>query len=144
MERPIRVLTVRPSLDGHWRGLAVVSAALRDAGMEVIYGGTALNAEEIVNVALQEDVDAIGLSMYGRFGIAYKVQEKLRGLQDRPLLVVGGTVPPAEVKSLKEAGIDEVFVAGSGLDSIVDFIREKCSLRKARSVSRVERDSGLQ
>ncbi len=122
----------------------MVSAALRDAGMEVIYGGTALNAEEIVNVALQEDVDAIGLSMYGRFGIAYKVQEKLRGLQDRPLLVVGGTVPPAEVKSLKEAGIDEVFVAGSGLDSIVDFIREKCSLRKARSVSRVERDSRLQ
>jgi methylmalonyl-CoA mutase, C-terminal domain len=126
MDRPIRVFTVRPSLDGHWRGLAVVSAALRDAGMEVIYGGTALNAEEIVGVAMQEDVDVIGLSMYGRFGIAYRVAEKIRELADRPLLLVGGTIPPGEVESLKQAGIDEVFVAGSGLDRIVDFIREKC------------------
>ncbi len=132
MERPIRILTIRPSLDGHWRGLAVVSAALRDAGMEVIYGGTALNADEIVNVAVQEDVDVIGLSMYGRFGTAYKVLEKIRDIQPRPLLLVGGTVPPDELESLKKAGVDGVFVAGTGLESIVEFIRERCSQRDDR------------
>ena len=130
METKIRVLTVRPSLDGHWRGLAVVSAALRDAGMEVIYGGTALNADEITNAALQEDVDVIGLSMYGRFGIAYKVARQLPEMHsNRPLLLVGGTVPPTEVDSLKAAGVDEVFSAGSSLDSIVEYIFAKCAER---------------
>jgi methylmalonyl-CoA mutase C-terminal domain/subunit len=129
METKIRVLTARPSLDGHWRGLAVVSAALRDAGMEVIYGGTALNADEITNAALQEDVDVIGLSMYGRFGIAYKVAHLLDIQGHRPLLLVGGTVPPTEVESLKAAGVDEVFSAGSNLDSIVKYIFAKCAER---------------
>ena len=131
MQRPIRILTVRPSLDGHWRGLAVVSAALRDAGMEVIYGGTALNVDEIVNAAIQEDVDVIGLSMYGRFSVAYKVQEKLRNLPSGPFLVVGGTVPPQDVTALKEAGIEGVFVSGTSLDTIVAFIREKCRDRES-------------
>lgn len=130
MESRIRVLTVRPSLDGHWRGLAVVSAAMRDAGMEVIYGGVALNADEITNAAIQEDVDVIGLSMYGRFATAYKVCELLRELSGRrPLLVVGGAVPPNEVEQLKNSGVDGVFVAGSSLDSIVDYIRAKCRER---------------
>jgi methylmalonyl-CoA mutase C-terminal domain/subunit len=130
METKIRVLTARPSLDGHWRGLAVVSAALRDAGMEVIYGGTALNADEITSAALQEDVDVIGLSMYGRFGIAYKVAQQLLEIQgNRPLLLVGGTVPPTEVESLKAAGVDEVFSAGSSLDSIVKYIFARCAER---------------
>ena len=132
MERPIRILTVRPSLDGHWRGLAVVSAALRDAGMEVIYGGTALNVDEIVNAAIQEDVDVVGLSMYGRFSVAYKVQEKLRNLPSGPFLVVGGTVPPQDVTALKEAGIEGVFVSGTSLDTIVGFIREQCSNRESK------------
>lgn len=132
MEKPIRVLTARPSLDGHWRGLAVISAALRDAGMEVIYAGTALNAEQIMAAALEEDVDVIGLSMYGRFGTAYEVAHKLEELGDeRPLLLVGGTVPPNEIGSLKKAGVDEVFVAGSSLDSIVDYIRERHRVRFA-------------
>lgn len=132
MERPIRVLTVRTSLDGHWRGLAVVTAAMRDAGMEVIYGGTALSPEEIINAALQEDVDVVGLSMYGRFGIAYKVCERLREVRDRrPLLLVGGTVPPNEIRPLKESGVDEIFVSGSSLDSIVSYIRNKCGEREA-------------
>lgn len=130
MEAPIRVFTVRPSLDGHWRGLAVVSAALRDAGMEVIYGGTALNADEIVAAAIQEDVDVIGLSMYGRFGIAYRVAEKIRDIPQRPLLIVGGTVPPNEIDSLKQAGVSQVFTAGTRLETIVEFIRKGCSLRK--------------
>ncbi len=130
METRIRVLTVRPSLDGHWRGLAVVSAALRDAGMEVIYGGVALNADEITNAAIQEDVDVIGLSMYGRFGTVYKVCELLRDLPGRrPLLVVGGAVPPNEIEPLKNSGVDGIFVAGSSLDSIVAYIRAKCRER---------------
>ena len=107
----------------------MVSAAMRDAGMEVIYGGTALNADEIVNAAVQEDVDVIGLSMYGRFGTAYKVLEKLRAIPHRPLLVVGGTVPPNEFEALKQAGVDGVFVAGTSLESIVEFIRSRCSQR---------------
>ncbi len=132
MDRRIRILTVRPSLDGHWRGLAVVSAALRDAGMEVIYGGTALNAEEITSAAIQEDVDVIGLSMYGRFGTVYKVCERLRELPGRrPLLVVGGTVPPNEIEPLTKSGVDAVFVPGSSLDSIITYIREKCRERAA-------------
>lgn len=110
----------------------MVSAALRDAGMEVIYGGTALNADEIVNAAVQEDVDVIGLSMYGRFGTAYKVLEKLRAIQHRPLLVVGGTVPPNELEALKAAGVDGVFVAGTSLESIVEFIRSSCGRRHDR------------
>ena len=130
METRIRVLTVRASLDGHWRGLAVVSAALRDAGMEVIYGGAALNADEITIAAIQEDVDVIGLSMYGRFGVAYKVCERLRELSGgRPLLVIGGAVPPNEIEPLKNSGVDGVFVAGSSLDSIVAYIRAKCRER---------------
>lgn len=134
MEKPIRVLTARPSLDGHWRGLAVVSAALRDAGMEVIYAGTALNADQITAAALQEDVDVVGLSMYGRFGTAYEVAHRLEELgNERPLLLVGGTVPPNEIGLLKKAGVDEVFVAGSSLDSIVDYIRERCQIRSARN-----------
>jgi len=132
MERPIRILTVRPSLDGHWRGLAVVSAAMRDAGMEVIYGGTALNADEIVSAAVQEDVDVIGLSMYGRFGTAYKVLEKLRTIPHPPLLVVGGTVPPGELEVLKQAGVNEVFVAGTSLEAIVESIRGMCDQRDDR------------
>lgn len=139
MERRIRVLTARPSLDGHWRGLAVVSAALRDAGMEVIYGGTALNADEIVDAALQEDVDVIGLSMYGRFGIAHRVAEKVRDIPERPLLLVGGTVPPSEIDSLKQSGVDEVFTAGSSLATIVDFIREKSGSRRSKSWKRAVR-----
>ncbi len=109
-----------------------MSAAMRDAGMEVIYGGTALNVDEIVNAAIQEDVDVIGLSMYGRFSVAYKVQEKLRNLSGGPFLVVGGTVPPQDVKALKEAGIEGVFVSGTSLDTIVTFIREKCRNRERK------------
>lgn len=127
--KPIRILTVRPSLDGHWRGLAVVSAALRDAGMEVIYGGV-LNAAEIANAAIQEDVEVIGLSMYGRFGVALKLMQILCEKNFRPLVVVGGTIPPDAIKVLKEAGVDEVFPAGSSLDSIVHYVREKCEKRE--------------
>lgn len=105
---------------------------MRDAGMEVIYGGTALNVDEIVNAAIQEDVDVIGLSMYGRFSVAYKVQEKLRNLPGGPFLVVGGTVPPQDVKTLKEAGIDGVFVSGTSLDTIVAFIRDKFKTRESK------------
>lgn len=127
-KKPIKVLAVRPSLDGHWRGLAVVSAALRDAGMEVIYGGV-LNAEEIASAAIQEDVDVIGLSMYGRFGIALGLMQILAEKKFTPLVIVGGTIPPDAVIRLKEAGVDEVFPAGSSLDAIVHYIREKCEKR---------------
>jgi len=120
----IRVLMAKASLDGHWRGIAVVSTALRDAGMEVIYGG-ALSAAQIAEAAIQEDVDVIGINI----GAGYlAVQELMQLLHekgaDNVLVVAGGTIPPQDIPWLKQIGVAGVFPPGSRLDSIVAFIRE--------------------
>ena len=121
----IKVLLVKPSLDGHWRGPAVVAAALRDAGMEVVYGGV-MGAEETAAAAIQEDVDVIGLSIYGGHGIPLQLMRMLSERAVKPVVIAGGTISAQAARKLKEAGVDEVFPAGSSLTAIVDYVRERC------------------
>ena len=124
-KRKIRVLMAKPGLDGHYRGAIVVSTALRDAGMEVIYVGNQEPAN-IVNIAIQEGVDVIGLSNYsaGHLRLTTQVIENLKkkNAQDI-LLIVGGIVPPIDIPVLKEAGVAEVFPPGSPVQNIVEFVK---------------------
>jgi methylmalonyl-CoA mutase, C-terminal domain len=123
---PIRVLVAKPGLDGHDRGAKVIARALRDAGMEVIYTGLRQTPEMIVNAALQEDVDCIGLSILsGAHNVI--VPRVLALLKERNandiLVVLGGTIPAQDIAALKEQGVAEVFGPGTSLESTVDFIR---------------------
>ncbi|HTV54335.1 MAG TPA: cobalamin B12-binding domain-containing protein [Terriglobia bacterium] len=126
MSRPLRVLVAKPGLDGHDRGAKIVARALRDAGMEVIYTGLRQTPEQIVSAALQEDVDAIGISILSgaHNSIVPRICELLRqeGMQD-VLLVVGGIIPDEDIAGLKEKGVAEVFQPGASTEAIVDFIR---------------------
>jgi methylmalonyl-CoA mutase C-terminal domain/subunit len=125
-QRKIRVLIVKPGLDGHDRGAKVVARALRDAGMEVIYGGLRQTPEMIVETAIQEDVDVIGLSILSgaHMDLFSRITElaKKEGL-DRVLIVAGGIIPNADLEAVKAMGIDEVFGPGSSVYDIVDYIR---------------------
>ena len=124
MKKGIRVLLARLGLDAHWRGSIVVAHALRDAGMEVIYIGNQM-PKEIVETAIQEDVDIIGLSSLSgnHMILAPEVVKRLRekGTQEIPV-VLGGTVPPDDIPILKEAGIAGIFGPGSSLKEIIQFI----------------------
>jgi methylmalonyl-CoA mutase, C-terminal domain len=123
---PIRVLVAKPGLDGHDRGAKVIARALRDAGMEVIYTGLRQTPEMIVNAALQEDVQVIGLSILSgaHQSIVPRILSLLRdkGMTD-VLVVVGGVIPDEDAAELKKAGVAEVFQPGASLARIVDFIR---------------------
>jgi methylmalonyl-CoA mutase, C-terminal domain len=127
MDRRIRVLVCKPGLDGHDRGAKVIARALRDAGMEVIYTGLRQTPEMIVNAALQEDVQVIGLSILSgaHNAIVPRVLDLLRqrGMDD-VLVVLGGTIPDADAEDLKRLGVAAVFQPGASLDAIVEFIRE--------------------
>lgn len=124
----VRILVAKPGLDGHDRGAKIVARALRDAGMEVIYTGLRQTPEQIVSAALQEDVDAIGISILSgaHNTILPRICELLRnqGMED-VLLVVGGIIPDEDIPSLKQAGVAEVFQPGTSTQAIVDFIRSK-------------------
>ena len=124
-DKAIRVLIAKTSIDGHWRGAAVVSVALRDAGMEVVYGGQ-LTADEIAAAAIQEGVHVVGLNIGGSYGTVEKIMQTLHssGLDD-VLVVAGGNIPPEDIPVLKQFGIAEVFPPGTETDSIVRFIRDK-------------------
>ncbi len=124
-DKAIRVLLAKTSIDGHWRGVAVVAVALRDAGMEVVYGGQ-LTADQIAAAAVQESVDVVGLNIGGRYGTVEKIMQTLcsNGLDD-VLVVAGGNIPPEDIPVLKQFGIAEVFPPGSETDAIVRFIRDK-------------------
>jgi methylmalonyl-CoA mutase, C-terminal domain len=129
---PIRVLVAKPGLDGHDRGAKVIARALRDAGMEVIYTGLRQTPEMIVNAALQEDVDCIGLSILsGAHNVL--VPRVLALLKERNatdiLVVLGGTIPAHDVAALKAQGVAEVFGPGTGLESTVAFIRDRVKPR---------------
>ncbi len=125
-DRPIRVLVAKPGLDGHDRGAKIVARALRDAGMEVIYTGLRQTPEQIVNAAVQEDVDAIGISILSgaHNTLLPRICQMLReqGMDD-VLVVVGGIIPHEDAHSLKQAGVAEIFQPGASTQSIVDFIR---------------------
>jgi methylmalonyl-CoA mutase C-terminal domain/subunit len=126
-ERKIRVLVAKPGLDGHDRGAKVIARALRDAGMEVIYTGLHQTPEMIAEAALQEDVDAVGLSILSGAHMALfpRVMEELhkRGLDD-VLVCAGGIIPPPDVEAVKAMGIRGVFGPGTSMDEAVQFIRE--------------------
>jgi methylmalonyl-CoA mutase C-terminal domain/subunit len=126
MPKPIRVLVAKPGLDGHDRGAKVIARALRDAGMEVIYTGLRQTPEMIVNAALQEDVQVIGLSILSgaHNAIVPRVLELLREKDMGDVkLVIGGIVPDEDAETLKKQGVAAVFQPGASLDSIVQFIR---------------------
>ena len=127
MERRIRVLVAKPGLDGHDRGAKVIARALRDAGMEVIYTGLRQTPEMIVNAALQEDVQVIGLSILSgaHNTIVPRVMNLLHEKEmNDVLVVVGGIIPDEDAAQLKRIGVSEVFQPGASLDSIVSFIHE--------------------
>lgn len=125
--RKIRVLAAKPGLDGHDRGIKVICAALRDAGMEVIYTGLRQTPEQIVNAAIQEDVDVIALScLSGAHNYLFpRVMELLKEKGVTDILVLGGGIIPEEdIPALKEAGIAEIFTPGTNTGDIVQYIRE--------------------
>jgi methylmalonyl-CoA mutase, C-terminal domain len=126
MDNRIRVLVAKPGLDGHDRGAKIIARALRDAGMEVVYTGLRQTPEMIVNAALQEDVQVIGISILSgaHNAIVPRVLELLREKEMADvLLVVGGTIPDEDAEKLKREGVAAVYQPGASLDAIVNFIR---------------------
>ena len=121
----IRVVIAKPGLDGHDRGAKVIARALRDAGMEVIYTGLRQTPEQIVGAALQEDADVIGLSILSgaHMHICPRVMELLRekGLDD-VLVVIGGIIPDVDIPKLQEMGIKGIFLPGSPMQEIIEYI----------------------
>lgn len=127
LNRPIRVLVAKVGLDGHDRGAKVIAAALRDAGMEVIYSGLRQTPEMVVNAALQEDVDAIGISILS--GAHMTVFPKVIRLMkeknmDDVLLTGGGIIPEEDMKELNEMGVGHLFAPGTPTSEISEYIRE--------------------
>jgi methylmalonyl-CoA mutase cobalamin-binding domain/chain len=126
--RKIRVVIAKPGLDGHDRGAKVIARALRDAGMEVIYTGLHQTPEQIVETAIQEDADAIGISVLSgaHMTLVPRILELLKADEaDDVLVVVGGTIPTEDARALRERGVAEVFTPGASTSAIVDFLRER-------------------
>ncbi|CAN5509723.1 cobalamin B12-binding domain-containing protein [soil metagenome] len=132
--RTIRVVVAKPGLDGHDRGAKIIARALRDAGMEVIYTGLHQTPEQIVATVIQEDADAVGLSILSgaHMTLVPKVVAMLneQGVDD-VIVTVGGTIPADDVPELKKLGVAEVFTPGSPTDAIVEFIRGAVGERTA-------------
>jgi methylmalonyl-CoA mutase, C-terminal domain len=124
----IRVVIAKPGLDGHDRGAKIIARALRDAGMEVIYTGLHQTPEQIVETTIQEDADAVGISILSgaHMTLVPKILEGLKenGAED-VVVVVGGTIPRADSEELKRQGVAEVFTPGAPMGDIVEFLREK-------------------
>ena len=137
MKRPIRVVVAKAGLDGHDRGAKVVARALRDAGMEVIYTGVHQTPEQVVETALQEDVDAVGISLLsGAHNYIFpRVAELMRerGLDD-VLLFGGGIIPEADVPGLQKAGVGRIFPPGASLEEIVRYLNEAVGKRRGQPV----------
>jgi methylmalonyl-CoA mutase, C-terminal domain len=125
-EKKIRVVVAKPGLDGHDRGAKIIARALRDAGMEVIYTGLHQTPEQIVETVIQEDADAVGLSILSgaHMTLVPRIMELLseQGVDD-VVVTVGGTIPSDDVDALKELGVAEVFTPGASTQQAIDFIR---------------------
>jgi methylmalonyl-CoA mutase C-terminal domain/subunit len=138
-ERKIRILVAKPGLDGHDRGAKVIARALRDAGMEVIYSGLRQTPEMIVSAALQEDVDAIGMSCLSgaHMHLFTRVMELLREKNATDILVMGGgIIPDEDIPKLKEAGLAAVFTPGSSTQDIIEFVKANVKRTGAAAGSR--------
>jgi len=127
-DKKIRVLVAKPGLDGHDRGAKVVAYGLRDAGFEVVYTGLRQTPEMIVNAAVQEDVDVVGLSILSgaHLSLTQRVLQNLKakGASDK-MVLVGGIISPTDSAKLKEMGVAEVFIPGASIKNIADFIKSK-------------------
>ena len=132
MSRKLRVVIAKPGLDGHDRGAKVIARALRDAGMEVIYTGLRQTPEQIVTAALQEDADVIGLSILSgaHNHIAPRLMDllKTKGLDD-VLVVIGGIIPDVDIPKLREVGVKGIFLPGTPMQDIIDFISANARAR---------------
>jgi methylmalonyl-CoA mutase C-terminal domain/subunit len=125
-EQKIRVVVAKPGLDGHDRGAKIIARALRDAGMEVIYTGLHQTPEQIAATVIQEDADAVGLSILSgaHMTLVPKIVSMLRDQgADDVLVTVGGTIPADDIPELKKLGVAEVFTPGAPTDDIVEFLR---------------------
>ncbi len=124
-DKKIRVVVAKPGLDGHDRGAKIIARALRDAGMEVIYTGLHQTPEQIVATVIQEDADAIGLSILSGAHMTL-VPRIIELLEEEDagdvVLVLGGTIPADDIEELKELGVDEIFTPGASTQEIIDFI----------------------
>jgi methylmalonyl-CoA mutase C-terminal domain/subunit len=136
MKRPYRVIVAKPGLDGHDRGAKVIARALRDAGFEVIYTGLHQTPEQVVQVAVQEDADAVGLSLLSgaHLTLVPRIVDGLaaEGLGD-VLVIVGGIIPDADIPALKELGVAAVFTPGAPLQTIVADVAEALDRREEGS-----------
>lgn len=127
MQKKIKVLMSKPGVDGHWRGIVTVSMGMRDAGMEVVFGGFQ-SVDEIVKTAVEEDVDIIGMSIHSGAHIAYtknlvaSLEEK--GIRDKFMILVGGAIPEVDFDELREIGAANVYGPGSLIKDIVAFIHD--------------------
>jgi methylmalonyl-CoA mutase C-terminal domain/subunit len=137
--RKIRVVVAKPGLDGHDRGAKIIARALRDAGMEVIYTGLHQTPEQIAATVIQEDADAVGLSILSgaHMTLVPRVVELLReeGVED-VVVTVGGTIPAEDSPELKKLGVAEVFTPGASTDEIVDFVRSAVDERRTLAAAR--------
>jgi methylmalonyl-CoA mutase, C-terminal domain len=132
VDAKIRVVIAKPGLDGHDRGAKIIARALRDAGMEVVYTGLHQTPEQIVETAIQEDADAVGISILSgaHMTLVPRIVELLREQEvDDVLVTVGGTIPADDIPELKRLGVAEVFTPGAQTQDIVEFIREGVAAR---------------
>jgi len=133
MNRPVRILIAKVGLDGHDRGAKVIAAALRDAGMEVIYTGLRQTAEMVVQAALQEDVDAIGISILSgaHMTVFPKIIELLKAHEMEDVLLTGGGIIPADdMETLKGIGVGELFAPGTPTEQIANYIKQQVAEKR--------------
>ena len=134
--RKIRIVVAKPGLDGHDRGAKIIARALRDAGMEVIYTGLHQTPEQIVETAIQEDADAVGISILSgaHMTLVPRIVEGLRDNEaDDVVVIVGGTIPREDADELRRLGVAEIFTPGAPTARIVEFIRERVAETPAPS-----------
>jgi methylmalonyl-CoA mutase, C-terminal domain len=132
--QPLRIVVAKAGLDGHDRGAKIIARALRDAGMEVIYTGLFQTPEQIVQTAIQEDADGIGLSILSgaHMTLFPLVVEQLKAHGAGDIVFFGGgTIPDEDAKRLKELGVREIFTPGAPLQEIIDFVSTQCGKRRA-------------